>query len=121
MEKVINGPLIYNIQWHVSSIEQGKQYVVMYYNKLKRLWEELNVLQLVPQCTCGAANSCECNLSTSVDYILSQNKLIQFLMGLNESYDTVRSQILVLDPLPSVNKVYSMVIRVENKCLYKES
>lgn len=36
-------------------------------------------------------------------------------MGLNESFDPIRSQILVLDPLPSVNKAYSMVLRVEKQ------
>lgn len=47
-----------------------------------------------------------------INNMISQNKLIQFLMGLNESYDSIRTQILVLDPLPMVNKAYSMVLRV---------
>ena len=38
---------------------------------------------------------------------------MQFIMGLNESFDNVHSQILLLDALPSVNKVYSMVLRIE--------
>ncbi|KAL0283794.1 UNVERIFIED_CONTAM: hypothetical protein Sangu_2866600 [Sesamum angustifolium] len=38
-----------------------------------------------------------------------------FLMGLNEEYDTVRSQILVTEPLPSINKAYSMILRVERQ------
>ena len=38
---------------------------------------------------------------------------MQFLMWLNDSYDNVRSQVLLLDSLPSVNKVYSMDLRVE--------
>ena len=40
---------------------------------------------------------------------------MQFLMGLNESFDGIQSQILLLDPLPSVNKVYSMVLRIEKQ------
>ena len=40
---------------------------------------------------------------------------MQFLMGLNESFNGIRSQILLLDPLPSVNKVYSMVLRIEKQ------
>ncbi|KAL0453131.1 UNVERIFIED_CONTAM: Retrovirus-related Pol polyprotein from transposon RE1 [Sesamum latifolium] len=46
---------------------------------------------------------------------IEENQLIQFLMGLSEPYDSIRSQILVLDPLPSVNKAYSMVLRVERE------
>ena len=32
-----------------------------------------------------------------------------FLMGLNESYATVRGQILLMEPLPGINKVFSLV------------
>ncbi|KAL0395265.1 UNVERIFIED_CONTAM: Retrovirus-related Pol polyprotein from transposon RE1 [Sesamum latifolium] len=46
---------------------------------------------------------------------IEENQLMQFLMGLSEPYDSIRSQILVLDPLPSVNKAYSMVLRVERQ------
>lgn len=38
-----------------------------------------------------------------------QNKVMQFLMGLDDSYATVRGQILLLKPLPSVLKVFSIV------------
>ncbi|KAK4392659.1 hypothetical protein Sango_2043700 [Sesamum angolense] len=35
--------------------------------------------------------------------------------GLHESFDHVRNQILLMEPLPSVNKAYSMVQRVEKQ------
>ncbi|KAL0369646.1 UNVERIFIED_CONTAM: hypothetical protein Sangu_0282700 [Sesamum angustifolium] len=40
---------------------------------------------------------------------------MQFLMGLNDVYDHVRTQILVMDPLPSVNKAYRMILLVEKQ------
>ncbi|KAL0298884.1 UNVERIFIED_CONTAM: hypothetical protein Sradi_6548200 [Sesamum radiatum] len=36
-------------------------------------------------------------------------------MGLNDTYDNIRNQILVMDPFPSLNKAYSMVLRVERQ------
>ncbi|KAK4382488.1 Retrovirus-related Pol polyprotein from transposon RE1 [Sesamum angolense] len=42
-------------------------------------------------------------------------KLVQFLMGLDDSFDGIRNQILVMDPFPSINKAYSMVLRVERQ------
>ena len=36
-------------------------------------------------------------------------------MGLNESYANVRSQILITEPLPSINKVYTLILQ-EEKC-----
>ncbi|KAL0332894.1 UNVERIFIED_CONTAM: Retrovirus-related Pol polyprotein from transposon RE1 [Sesamum calycinum] len=46
---------------------------------------------------------------------IEASQLIQFLTGLNKSYDNIRNQILVLDPLPHVNNAYSMVLRVERQ------
>ncbi|KAJ0018210.1 hypothetical protein Pint_11898 [Pistacia integerrima] len=43
------------------------------------------------------------------------NRLMQFLIRLNESFDHIRNQILGMDPLPTVNKAYSMVLRVEKQ------
>lgn len=39
-----NGPQIYQILRQIALMEQGNLPVVMYYRKLKKLWEELNVL-----------------------------------------------------------------------------
>ena len=36
-------------------------------------------------------------------------------MGLNESYDQARGQILMMIPLPSLNKAYSMLIERESQ------
>lgn len=36
-------------------------------------------------------------------------------MGLNDAYDHVRNRILLLNPLPTVNKAYSMILRVKKQ------
>ncbi|KAL0315220.1 UNVERIFIED_CONTAM: hypothetical protein Scaly_2877300 [Sesamum calycinum] len=41
------------------------------------------------------------------------NNLMQFLMELNVSFDHVRNQILMMEPLPNVTKAYSMVLQGE--------
>ncbi|GJX01202.1 retrovirus-related pol polyprotein from transposon TNT 1-94 [Tanacetum coccineum] len=45
----------------------------------------------------------------------SNSKLIQFLMKLSDGYESVRSQILAMDPLPSVNKAYYIVQQIEKQ------
>lgn len=37
----------------------------------------------------------------------------EFLLGLDDIYGTIRSTLLALDPLPSLNKVYSSLIQEE--------
>ncbi|KAF7811818.1 uncharacterized protein G2W53_032794 [Senna tora] len=36
-------------------------------------------------------------------------------MGLNQSFDSLRGQILNLDPMPAVNKAYNMAIQLERQ------
>ncbi|KAJ8750937.1 hypothetical protein K2173_016118 [Erythroxylum novogranatense] len=110
-----NGPLLYHIQRQISVATQGNQSVAKYFTSLKKLWDELWCLMPIPQCTCGAVAQCTCGAPRALADLTSLNQLMQFLMGLNESYDHVRNQILVIEPLPTINKAYSMVLRVEKQ------
>ncbi|KAL0412092.1 UNVERIFIED_CONTAM: Retrovirus-related Pol polyprotein from transposon RE2 [Sesamum latifolium] len=65
-------------------------------------------------CTCGL---CICGATRATAEEYNETKLIQFLTGLDDSYDSIRNQILVKDPFPSLNKAYSMVLRVERQRL----
>lgn len=47
----------------------------------------------------------------------SQECVMQFLMGLNESYSQIRAQILMMDPLPSISKIFSLVVQEERQRL----
>ena len=40
---------------------------------------------------------------------------MKFLMGLNDSFSQVRSQVLLMDPIPSLSKVYSLLIQEETQ------
>ena len=53
---------------------------------------------------------------------------MQFLVGLNELYNQIQGWILLIDPFPSINKVYSLLIQDESQrsighsnCAYEES
>ncbi|KAG8642657.1 hypothetical protein MANES_12G107750v8 [Manihot esculenta] len=81
--------------------------VSLYFTRLKRLWDELGSIEVLPLCSYGA--------SKAMDDMNNRNRLIQFLMNLNESFNYVRDQILVLDPLPSINRVYSMALKYESQ------
>ncbi|KAM2604917.1 hypothetical protein TB2_033780 [Malus domestica] len=79
--------------------------VSSYFTKLKSLWDERDVLCSIPACNCGTKKEI-------TSYVETQ-KTMNFLMGLNDSCVTVRSNTLLLNPLPTVNKAYALVIRHE--------
>ena len=41
--------------------------------------------------------------------------MMKFLMGVNESFSQVRSQVLLMDPIPSLSKIYSLKIQEETQ------
>ncbi|XP_020547168.1 uncharacterized protein LOC110011437 [Sesamum indicum] len=102
-----NGPLLYQIQRDIASVSQKNMIVAAYFTKLKKLWDELATLDPLPVCTCGTSKKLA-DRATSY-------QLIQFLVGLSDAYDHVRNQILLMDPLPTAAKAYSMVHRVEKQ------
>lgn len=68
-----------------------------YYTKFKGLWDELLEYET---CSCGHQAE-ECVMS--------------FLMSLNDTYIAVRGQILLMDPIPSLSKVFSLLVQDEKQ------
>ncbi|KAL0410029.1 UNVERIFIED_CONTAM: Retrovirus-related Pol polyprotein from transposon RE2 [Sesamum latifolium] len=107
-----NGPLLYQLQREITSLTQRNMSVVEYFSKLRMVWDELDMLLPTPQCTCGG---CTCGLSKAITDQAIFTRLIQFVMGLSETFDHLCDQLLVMDPMPTVNKAYSMVLRVKKQ------
>lgn len=45
----------------------------------------------------------------------NQESVLQFLMGLHDSYAQIHAQILMMDPLPVISKVFSLVVQEEHQ------
>ena len=52
----------------------------------------------------------------SVEFGLSKSLIVmQFLIRSNESFAAVRGQILLMDPMPPINKVFSLIRQEERQ------
>ncbi|KAL2235090.1 UNVERIFIED_CONTAM: Retrovirus-related Pol polyprotein from transposon RE1 [Sesamum indicum] len=102
-----NGPMEYRLKKELGGLSQGSLTVSAYFSKQKKLRNELVYVIYTPKCTCGAAKE-------KAD-IKNHDQTIQFLMGLNDFYDHVRNQILIMEPMPAVSKAYAMVLRIEKQ------
>lgn len=108
---MVNGPRIQQIKSEITECKQRGMSIVNYYGKLKQLWDELANYDQMPMCKCG---KCECNLGSEFEKKQEEERVHTFLMGLDETtYGTIRSNILAQDPLPNLNKVYSILILEE--------
>jgi hypothetical protein len=102
-----NGPRIFQLQKAISSHSQQNLSVSEYYTRLKGFWDELTNYRPIPQCSCDTPR-------ILADHS-HQDYVFQFLMGLNDSFAQIRGQILLIDPLPSINKVFSLIVQEERQ------
>jgi hypothetical protein len=51
----------------------------------------------------------------SILELYNQERVLQFLMGLNDSFFVVKAQILLIDLLTPINKVFSLIIQEEKQ------
>ena len=85
--------------------------VTNYFNGLKALLNELDVLEPILVCVCDAI--CACDVLKHVKDQRNVNQVIRFLKGLNENYFATCSQLMLMPSLPSHNKVSSLDLQQE--------
>lgn len=102
-----DGSLIYQIQQQLYSISQGADDFHTYFTKISKIWDELRIVQNLSACTCESA--------TGIRQFLEDQRLIQLLMGLNDSYKVIQGQILMMKPLPTVSTAYSLIFQEERQ------
>ena len=110
-----NGPLVYQLKKEIGLLQQENLSIIAYYGKIKKLWDELQSLRMFPVCSCGALNSCSCNFVKKLQDLDAEDKMMQFLLGLNSGFHTTISNILSKDPIPNINRVFSMLQQIEKQ------
>ncbi|XP_009761181.1 uncharacterized protein LOC107806348 [Nicotiana tabacum] len=98
---------IFQINREIATARQGTSSISTYFSKLRVLCAEFDSLAPIPGH--DTANSSE------FVQFMEHQKLLKFLMRLNESYEQARSQLLMMIPVLSVNKAYSMLIKRESQ------
>ncbi|XP_070009777.1 uncharacterized protein [Nicotiana sylvestris] len=102
----VNTSRVYELHKGIATIMQGIDNVSVYFSKLCNLWDEFD--NMIPP-------PCDCPRSKNFIEFMQQQKVLQFLMRLNETYEQARSQILMTSPTPSITKAYSMLVERVNQ------
>ena len=99
---------IHQLKRNIALTNQDTLSVTEYFTKLKMLWDELGAYPTLPNCNCTK----DFNLNRFVE----RERVHQFLMLLDtEKFETVRLNLLTMEPLPTVNKAYAVVHREERQ------
>lgn len=110
---VSNASKIHQLKTKPAECKQGGLEVVEFYLKLMGSWSELENQVRFPRYMCS---KCECGISEKLMKMVGEEKAHHFLMGLNdEKYSNIRGQILAIEPLPTLDKIFNMVHQEENR------
>nr|GEW27153.1 ribonuclease H-like domain-containing protein [Tanacetum cinerariifolium] len=101
-----NGFVIFNMHYKIHSFTQSSMPSPEHYHKFNSKWRQYNSLIDLPKCTCDTAKK----LKKHSQLI----RLMQFLMSLDDVYSSVRSSILITDPISDVKSAFTTLSKDES-------
>ncbi|CAL1377370.1 unnamed protein product [Linum trigynum] len=105
----------YELRRTIVALRQEKLSISAFYTKLRSYWDEMDAVGGLPCCTYAGCScgGCSCNLLGQFQARLESERLFDFLLGLDDAYSVVRSQILSTKPTPSLAEAYQTVAAEE--------
>ncbi|GJT79163.1 ribonuclease H-like domain-containing protein [Tanacetum coccineum] len=97
----VDGSIMFGLHHQIGTLKQNSSSIADYYHKLNALWKQYDDMIELPKCVCNASESFKKHNQLV--------KLIQFLMGLNDSYLQIKSSILSREVLPDVRSAYATI------------
>nr|XP_016510817.1 PREDICTED: uncharacterized protein LOC107828085 [Nicotiana tabacum] len=102
----VNDSRVLFLHKEMHNLTQGTMTVADYFSKLRDLWDGFDALM--------PCSGCPCPESKLYAQHFEAHRLLQFLTGLNDSYAQSKSQIMMMTPVPTINKVYSLLADQES-------
>ncbi|GJV26785.1 ribonuclease H-like domain-containing protein [Tanacetum coccineum] len=102
----VDGSIIFGLHNQINTLKQNGSSIADYYHKLNALWKQFDAMIELPKCVCNASESFKNHNQLM--------KLMQFLMGLDDSYMKIRSSILSREVLPDVRSAYATISSEES-------
>ncbi|GKB15596.1 ribonuclease H-like domain-containing protein [Tanacetum coccineum] len=102
----VDGSVTFSLHHKIHTLSQNGSSIADYYHKLNALWKQFDALIELPRCTCHAADDFKKHNQLM--------KLMQFLMGLDDTYMQIRSSILSRETLPDVRSAYAIISSEES-------
>ncbi|KAK1406225.1 hypothetical protein QVD17_41514 [Tagetes erecta] len=102
----VDGSVMFGLYQKINSVTKNGSTVSDYYHRINTMWKQFDAMVQLPSCTCQA--------SKDFNDFNQLIKLMQFLMGLDDIYQPVRTNLLTRDPLPTIKTAFSIISREES-------
>ncbi|CAL1353736.1 unnamed protein product [Linum trigynum] len=109
---------ISDLQTVVYTLKQGNKSVNQFYSELKGFLEELVQLLTIPSCECGGEHrdrKVSCVTETTAKKYRENEFVTRFITGLNETYGGVKTNLLMMVPLPTMETSFHYAIQHERQ------
>nr|XP_016443928.1 PREDICTED: uncharacterized protein LOC107769240 [Nicotiana tabacum] len=104
------------LSWIMNVVRPGLLSSVVYASIAHKVWEDLKErFDKYEFDTLMPCPGCPCPESKKYAEHFEYHRLLQFLKGLKDTYSQARSQIMMMSPVPSINKAYSLLMDVESQ------
>nr|GEU33297.1 hypothetical protein [Tanacetum cinerariifolium] len=95
-----------------NSVKYARASVSAHYTKLRGLWDELETVLSILRCTCA---DCKCDIGKKMVDLREKERLYEFLMGLDNKFAIIRTQILATDRVLNLRNAYHLVAKDERQ------
>ncbi|CAL1377453.1 unnamed protein product [Linum trigynum] len=105
-----------HIRASIPACKQGTSPVTDYYNRLGVLWTEYLSFKSIPACECGdTPHTLSCVTYAAVKDSHEQDHTIDFIIGLNDTFEMAKNQLLLMDPAPNLKAAYKHALKLERQ------
>ncbi|XP_076925100.1 uncharacterized protein LOC143587803 [Bidens hawaiensis] len=108
-----SAPRAYELKQTLIITRQEGASVYAYFTKLQSLWDEIQTVLSIPTCDC---NVYSCEIGKKLYDFKEKERLYEFLLGLDIERRTIRTQILAMQPTPTLRATYHF-LRTTKGCL----
>lgn len=115
---VKNGSKIQRIKTEIATAQQKGQSIEAHFGYLNKLWTTLTDFRPLKRCKCG---SCKCDLNLQLAQERDEDRVHEFVRGLDETYVPTRSALLSRVPFPTLDDVYNTLTQEEDSRMVSRS
>lgn len=108
---VMNGSRLQQLKSELACCKQRGLAIEAYFGKLNRIWDNLSTHRPLRTCQCG---KCVCDLGAAQEADREEDKVHQFLFGLDEQFRAIRSSLVARTPVQSLEEIYNTVRQEED-------
>ncbi|XP_074293284.1 uncharacterized protein LOC141620265 [Silene latifolia] len=106
-----NEARLYQLEAELLACRQGPTKILMaYYGRMTVIWDAILDHDPLPYCSC---NPCTCEWVNLMNARRDKKRVRDFLLGLDDRFTNIRSQIIGISPLPSLDLIYNRLLQDE--------